>query len=478
MYRPGSTSGPNSEASTPQDRLGREPALRRLQRQLGRAVGRQRIGTPADPDRTDPERVVEGQDERRPPVGPAGQPAAGHGQHRRRDPEPTREELLVGLGRMAPVDAARADDRDPETAPSGTRAASRRPARRRPPRPRRTARGRRTGRPPPPPPRARPAPSTSPRPRRRAGPARSGRAGPRRRCGPRRRGREHPAAGSARARTAAAAAARRGGMAEAGSWCGRLRAARYHSSARASGPSGPPPGRRTRAPSPAARRPPPDRPAPPPGARGATAPRSHTRPVRGSMRPDRFRHARRCGPGPRASGRRRPRGPRRAERDRQRPARGRRAPVGTGVEDHGGPSAPAGREAATGRSPRRSRGCPARPRTAPGSWPMRGRGPPIQSPDSVPSSHAPATAGLRPENATVVIGCDETRDQEDWVPTADRAIPGPKSTPGPELACRAMVIVRHAILSPRGAIVSTAAVRRGGRRRSASARRRRRRGCR
>ena len=49
---------------------------------------------------------------------------------------------------------------------------------------------------------------------------------------------QHPAAGSARASAAAAAAACRGGIAEAGSWRGRLSAARYQSSARASGSSG------------------------------------------------------------------------------------------------------------------------------------------------------------------------------------------------------------------------------------------------
>ena len=100
------------------DRLGREPVLRRLQRQMGRAVGRQRQGTPAGPGRTDAERVVEDQAERRQPVGPACQPAAGRGQHGRRDPEPTREELLVRLGRVDRVDAAGADDRDPQSARS------------------------------------------------------------------------------------------------------------------------------------------------------------------------------------------------------------------------------------------------------------------------------------------------------------------------------------------------------------------------
>ena len=54
---------------------------------------------------------------------------------------------------------------------------------------------------------------------------------------------QHSPSGSVRASAAAAAAARKGGTAEAGSWCGCLRAARYHSSARASVTPGSPSGR-------------------------------------------------------------------------------------------------------------------------------------------------------------------------------------------------------------------------------------------
>ena len=109
--------------------------------------------------------------------------------HGRRDPEPRREERFVRLGRVDPVDAARADDRDPQSArpepcripetrtSSATTTAANRPgstngspARRHDPEP---GQGHRPV----------PAPGDAAR------PARSGRAGPRRRCGPRRRGR-------------------------------------------------------------------------------------------------------------------------------------------------------------------------------------------------------------------------------------------------------------------------------------------------
>ena len=171
------------------DRLGREPVLRRLQRQMGRAVGRQRQGTPAGPGRTDPERVVEDQAERRQPVGPACQPAAGRGQHGRRDPEPTREELLIRLGRVVAVDATRADDRNPQSAspepvphPGNLHVGGHHDFGE-PPRVNERIAPRRHD------PEPGQGPATSSGPRRRVHPARSGRAGPRRRCGHGRRGR-------------------------------------------------------------------------------------------------------------------------------------------------------------------------------------------------------------------------------------------------------------------------------------------------
>ena len=52
----------------------------------------------------------------RQPVGPAGQAAAGRGQHGRRDPEPSREELFIRLDWVLAIDATRADDRNPQSA--------------------------------------------------------------------------------------------------------------------------------------------------------------------------------------------------------------------------------------------------------------------------------------------------------------------------------------------------------------------------
>ena len=178
----------------------------------------------------------------RQPVGAVGQAAAGRGQHGCRDPKPSREELLIRLDWVLAIDAARADDRNAQSAipepvphpanPHVCRHDERRKSRWLNERIARVHHDPEPGT----------APATSSGPRRRVRPAISGRAGPRRRYGEGRRDRSTRRPGRPAAERPQQRLTRKEGTADAGSWCGSLRAARYQSSARASMAPGSPSG--------------------------------------------------------------------------------------------------------------------------------------------------------------------------------------------------------------------------------------------
>ena len=237
----------------------------------------------------------------RQPVGPAGQPAAGHGQHGRRDPEPSREELLVRLDWVVAVDATRADDRNPQPAipepvphPADPHVAGHHDRGE----PRRAQRM------------DRPPVATTPSPARASDqfrppadafvlrdPDEPGHGVVMEKDG----AIAAPGVRVGQRSAAAAADARNEGTADAGSWCGssgrRDTRARQGRACRRVRPRG-----RTRAPPPAAMRRPPGQPVLPEGVRVATAPLAHTRSHRGWMPPDRPGRAPHRIPSPRVSG--------------------------------------------------------------------------------------------------------------------------------------------------------------------------------